>query len=356
MFAELPVRHVLIGEPQLKQLQKNVWSNRFVQGSMVSEGTKKEIRVRYRGGHTRDYPKRSYEVVRGGKTYHYNAEYDDPSMIRNALSFRFFEWIGVPCPQTRHCLLRLNGQNLGVYLEIEGVDHYFFRRRGISVQSLFYAVNDNANFSLYANDSSRKKSSLFSGYKQMIGSSDDRSKFTWFIRKLNTLGSDSSKALLSYLQLRLDIDNYLRWLAGAVLTGNYDGFDQNYAIYRHRKSQKYRIIPWDYEGTWGRNCFGKPCGSDLVRVTGYNRLTRTLLKFPAVRSKYKKLLAAMLNDPFTVRKIIPVAHAMHNAIRPHVVQDTARKWSVSEFEDEVWMIRRYIEERRRLVADALRDL
>lgn len=94
----------------------------------------------------------------------------------------------------------------------------------------------------------------------------------------------------------------------------------------------------------------------MVRVTGYNRLTRALLKCPSIRRKYKQLLAALLNDPFTVRRIIPVAHAMHSAIRPYVVRDTARKWPISEFEGEVWMIRRYIEERRRLVADALRDL
>ncbi len=356
MSAELPVRNLVIGNQQLKQLKKDVWSNRFVKGNYMNAGKLTEIRIRYRGRHTRDYPKRSYEVVRGGKTYHYNAEYDDPSLIRNALSFRFFEWIGVPCPKAKHCLLQLNGQNLGVYLEIEGVDRFFFRKRGIPVQSMFYAEDDDANFSLLAGESRKKKASLFSGYKQMIGTAEDRRRLVMFIRKLNSLGSGRSKALFAYLQLRLDIDNYLRWLAGAVLTGNYDGFDQNYALYRHRKLQKYRMIPWDYEGTWGRNCYGKPCGSDLVRVTGYNRLTRLILQNPLLREKYKRLLARILTDTFTKRRILPVAAAMQQAIRPHLMRDTARKWSIADFDGEIYMIRDYIEERRTLVADALRDL
>lgn len=79
MAGELPAKHIVIGSQQLKQLQKNVWSDRYVQAVMTAGGNKANIQIRYRGGHTREYPKRSYEVIRGGKTYHYNAEYDDPS-------------------------------------------------------------------------------------------------------------------------------------------------------------------------------------------------------------------------------------------------------------------------------------
>ncbi|TVY11944.1 CotH kinase family protein [Paenibacillus cremeus] len=355
MAAEVLERSISIHNEQLRMLQQDVWSERYVPAVMTVNGRKYDIQLRYRGGHTREYPKRSYEVIRGGRTYHYNAEFDDPSLIRNALSFRFFEWLKVPAPKTKHCLLYLNGRNLGVYLELEGVDRTFFRRRGIRMQALFYGVNDNANFSLLAPESNQPKASLMAGYQHMVGTADDRRKLVRFIRRLNT-GSSKDRMLALYLRRRLDIDNYLRWLAGAVFTGNYDGFEQNYALYRHRPSQKYRIIPWDYEGTWGRNCFGKPCGSDLVSVKGYNELTRRLLRSPAVMEQYKELLETTLENHFTVRKIIPVAEALHSAIRPHVARDTERKWSFSTFDDEVDFIEQYVKERRRLIADAIRRL
>lgn len=353
-MAELPVRHVRIGTESLRTLQKNVWSEHYVQAWMEGSGGKRvPIRIRYRGGHTREYPKKSYEIVRGGRTYHYNAEYDDPSMIRNALSFEFFRWIGVPSPQTRHCLLYMNGESLGVYLELEGVEEAFFRKRGISAGPLFYAVNDDANFGLLKGGSDRRKSSLMAGYQQMKGAPKDHERLRLFIGRINTL---RSKQLGMYLQRRLDIDNYLRWLAGAVLTGNYDGFDQNYAIYRHKTKLKYRMIPWDYEGTWGRNCYGKPCGSDLVRIQGYNKLTSKVLAFRAFRSRYKALLKQFLATSFTVERISPVAERMHQSIRPHIVRDSRRKWSISEFDGEPRFIRNYIQERRQLVQEALRNL
>lgn len=350
---ELPTRSIIIGEQEFETLEKDVWSDTFISAHMISGGKRESIKLRYRGGHTRNYPKRSYEIIRNGKTYHYNAEYDDPSMIRNALSFKFFDWIGVPCPQTRHCILKLNNESLGVYLEIEGVDRIFFRRRGIAVQSLFYAVNDYANFSLVGPESRRKKSSLFKGYQQIMGGQADRTSWKAFILRLNTL---KEPYLSRYLMKELDIDNYLRWLAGAVFTGNYDGFDQNYAVYRHKTRQKYRMIPWDYEGTWGRNCYGKKCGSDLVRVTGYNELTKKLLSNKYIRLRYKNLLRRILKYHFTVKKIDPVVLKMSQTIAPYIYKDDARKWSLSVFDDEPQLIHTYIQERRELIKRALRKL
>ncbi|GAA4842427.1 spore coat protein CotH [Paenibacillus vulneris] len=350
---ELSTRSIVIGDEERSALQKNVWSEKYVKAHMLIQGRREPILLRYRGGHTRDYPKKSYEVVRNGKTYHYNAEFDDPSMIRNALSFQFFQWIGVPSPRTRHCLLKLNGQSLGVYLEIEGVDRYFFRSRNISVKSLFYAVNDNADLTLISPETQRRKSSLFNGYEHIIGTEEDRRQWKSFILNLNTL---KGSRLGRYLKERVDIENYLRWLAGAVCTGNYDGFDQNYAVYRHKKTMKYRMIPWDYEGTWGRNCYGKKCGSDLVRIEGYNQLTSKLLSFKSVRSRYKVLLRFIVKQHLTVKKIDPVVQQMYEAIAPHIYEDSMRKWSLSIFDGEPELIRSYIRERRKIILDSLHKL
>ncbi|MEK8131508.1 CotH kinase family protein [Paenibacillus filicis] len=347
----LPVRSLVVEAGQLRILQRDVWSDRFVQAEF-SDGTQKaSIRLRYRGGHTRNYPKRSYEIRLGSRTYHYNAEYDDPSLLRNALSFQFFGWLAVPSPRAKHCLLYLNGQPLGVYLEIEGVNRSFFRRRGLKVRSLFYAVNDHANFSSRT-ESGRRKASLLDGYQRKLGTREDGRRLAAFIRRLNAPGTSRTRVI----KREMDIDNYARWLSGAVLTGNYDGFVQNYSLYRSPVTLKYRMLPWDYEGTWGRNCYGKLCGSDLVRVKGYNELTRQLLRVPSWRSAYKRRLGSALRRTFTVDRIMPVVESMHGLIRDQVRQDVSRKWTFAEFEGERGVIRRYVQERRRLVQAALERL
>lgn len=124
----LPVYHISLSPTEYQQLTSNIWSETFVNSTMQMDGKPFPIRLRYRGGHTRGYPKKSFEIRTSSRTYHFNAEYDDPSLLRNALSFRFFESIRVPAPSTQHCVLYLNGQLLGVYLRIEGVKSFFFAK------------------------------------------------------------------------------------------------------------------------------------------------------------------------------------------------------------------------------------
>jgi len=349
----LPVRNLLIGDSESVELERNLWNDRYVPAVMRTNGQSASVKVRYRGGHTRGYPKRSYEVVREGQSFHYNAEFDDPSMIRNALSFHFLPTIGVPSPRTKHVLLQRNGEPLGVYLEIEGVERKFFRRRKIGYSSLFYAINNNADFGLRVPETNRNKSSLLSGYEYRSGGSSEKSRLVSFIRGFN---ERNGSRLHNFLRMRLDTSNYLRWLGGAVLTGNYDGFEQNYAIYRHSKTGKYRIIPWDYEGTWGRNCYGRIVSSDLVDVKGYNYLTVKLLENPAMRRKYRSILSNAIKGPFTERALMPVVNGMLENIWPDLREDPYRRWTRAEFMGEAEVIRQYIRERRSIVSAAIRKM
>jgi spore coat protein H len=346
----LPVRMLRISDSTIQTMEDNLWNDRYVSAWMKTNGGTWAVSVRYRGGHTRAYPKRSYEVVRQGQAFHYNAEYDDPSMIRNSLSFAFFPMIGVPAPRTKHVLLYLNHQPLGLYLEIEGVDKSFFRRRKIGASSLFYAVNNKADFSRYLPESNRLKRSLLAGYEHRFGGRREKLKLTSFIRGFH---QRQGKELRAFLESRLDVDNYLRWLAGAVLTGNYDGFEQNYALYRSQRSGKLRIIPWDYEGTWGRNCYGRIVGSDLVSVGGYNYLTRKMLEQPKFRAQYKAILGSALDGAFTEKRLMPLIEKKVAALTPYLREDRSRKWSYSEFLGEPEVFRRYIRERRSIVETEL---
>ncbi|WP_141503998.1 CotH kinase family protein [Paenibacillus luteus] len=349
----LPARIINIDSADFQELHQNAWGRDFKPAELEMNGQTYQANFGLRGGHTRNYSKKSFEVrIEGGKTLHWNAEYDDPSMMRNALSFYFFNKIGVPSPETNHFWLIINGVPQGVYLEIEAVDSLFFQTRNIGCRSLLYAVNDSADFSLFDPVTKGKKLSLFDGYELMQGKTGTKSRLTSFVRNLNRT---SGKNLAVYTAKRLDISQYLLWLAGAVLTGNYDGFDQNYALYEHRTSGKYRIIPWDYEGTWGRNCYGKPCGSNLVRLQGYNTLTEKLFTFPACRQKYRSIIKKQLQAAFTFEKLEPVISEMHARLSPAIRNDYTRKASYDSFLAEPSFIYDYIKERRAIVQRSLKE-
>ncbi|MFC4776999.1 CotH kinase family protein [Paenibacillus sp. GCM10023252] len=349
----LPIRSIRIAAADLRELQQDAWSKQMKPVQLELEGSSYKAQFGYRGGHTRGYRKKSYEVrINGGRILHWNAEYDDPSMMRNALSFYFFNKIGVLAPKTKHFWLIINGEPQGVYLEIESVDELFFRERGRSWKSIIYAVNDSANFSLIDPITKSAKTDLFDGYEVVSGGAGTKTRLRTFLASIHKL---PRQKLQPYLARRLDIDQYLLWLAGAVLTGNYDGFDQNYALYEHGGTGKYRILPWDYEGTWGRNCYGKPCGSNLVRLEGYNHLTQAVLSYSAYRQQYKKVMTSLLRDAFTTDELVPVIQQMHSHIDSAIRHDHTRGSSYATFASEPAFMRQYISERRDILKTALQE-
>jgi len=346
--ASLPSRRIQVDPELWEAIHRDPWEDH--EADVLVDG-RIAAKLKIRGGHTRGYPKPSYELrIVNGHTFHWNAEYDDPSLIRNALSFYFFNLIGLPAPKTTHCRLYVNGRPLGVYLEIEAVVPAFFRERKIRYRSIIYAANDSAHFGLNSPQNGGPKRSLFEGYELVAGGTAAKQRLEAFVRDLNRLNGIALKRLLAR---RLDIDQYLKWLAGAVLTGNYDGFEQNYALYEHLPSGKYRILPWDYEGTWGRNCYGEICPVNQVRITGYNTLTAKLLGFREYREKYFRLLGRLLGSAFTERKLMPVVRRMINNIAAAVRTDDTRKYDYRVFQNEPQLIRRYIRGRRAYV---LREL
>lgn len=66
-----------------------------------------------------------------------NAEYKDPSMIRNKLSLDFFSELGTLSPRAEFVFLKVNGKNEGVYLELESVDEYYLRKRKLADGAIF---------------------------------------------------------------------------------------------------------------------------------------------------------------------------------------------------------------------------
>ena len=122
------------------------------------ENTSYPIEIGYRGSYTRKFRKRSYTLdfeegsFYGASKIHLNAEYRDPSLIRNKLSLDFFQDLGVLSPNSQHINLYRNGILKGVYLQLESVDDMFLKKRGLPSGPIYYAVNNDANFSLTRED------------------------------------------------------------------------------------------------------------------------------------------------------------------------------------------------------------
>ncbi|UOF89660.1 CotH kinase family protein [Fodinisporobacter ferrooxydans] len=351
---------LFIHPKDLATLKNDVWSDETVPAKWKIGKKQKEIEISYRGAYTRNLPRKSFRMecknpplLFGAREMHWNAEYNDPSLMRTKLSFEFFENIGVLTPAAQHVLLKLNGSILGLYLQIESVDDCFLQKRGMPEGAIYYASNDDANFSLLSPDDDAVKKSLLDGYTRKLGNETDDAYLRTFIYRINTIPrADFAREIMQFL----DVDLYLRWLTGVVCTQNFDGFIQNYALYANKAAGQFQMIPWDYDATWGRDVKGRPMEYDYVPIEGYNTLTARILDIPEFRHKYRKLLEEVLETHFTLKCLEHRIESLHDALRPYILSDPYRGKQIGAFDSEVNVILTFISKRNLYLRENLPKL
>lgn len=349
MSYQIPSYFLKIEEGDLEDLRSDIWSDAPVPAYIEVENVTYDIDISYRGSYTRKFRKKSYWIdfvkprrFSGSREIHLNAEYRDPSLIRNKLSLDFFQDIGILSPDSQHINLTRNGSNKGVYLQLESVDDLFLKKRDLPSGPIYYAINNNANFSLM--NGGKPKASLLSGYEQAVGKLSDDQYLYEFITEINSIPlSDFYQQISEYI----DIHKYLRWLAGAVCTMNNDAFTHNYALYRNSETGLFEIIPWDYDATWGRKVDGGIMLYDYVPIGGKkeNTLSSLLLQAPESRKLYRNTLEEILETKFTVEFLENRIVSLHQALRPHILLDPYKKKTIDKFDGEPEYIFEFIRDR-----------
>lgn len=349
----------MIEEENLEELRRDVWNDDPVAAYMKVEGTMYDIDISYRGSYTRKFRKKSYRIefidpkmFSACRGIHLNAEYKDPSLIRNKLSFDFFHDLGVLSPKSQHINFSRNGSYKGVYLQLESVDEFFLKNRGLPHGPIYYAVNNNANFSMLRDEKIKK--SLISGYQRAYGSESDDDLLHGFIKQINTSSLPNFPDEISQY---LDIDQFFRWQAGAVCTMNNDGFTHNYALYHNSETSLFEIIPWDYDATWGRKVDGGVMEYNYVPFDGKknNHLCYLLMRFPELRKRYRTILEEILSTTFTTDYMESKVVSLHETLRPHVLLDPYKKKEIDKFDKEPEFILQFIRDRNSYLKKQLVD-
>lgn len=356
----VPEYQLYIHPQDMMELRKDIWIDDPLPAVLKINKKKLEVDIAYRGSHIRSFKKKSYHIAfykpktyRNAKEIHLNAEYKDISHIRNKLSLDFFAAIGCLAPESQYIFLKLNGRNEGLYLELESVDEYFLAKRKLAKGAIFYAVDGDANFSLISDLDKDVKKSLELGYEKKCGGEEADFHLQDFIIKINTIPNALfEKEIVRYL----NVEQYLRWLAGAVLTQNYDGFVHNYALYRSDESGLFEIIPWDYDATFGRDVHGRDMPEDYVRIEGFNTLSARLLAISTFRKRYKELLTDIMKHQFTAEIFRPKIEAMVQLIRPYVQKDPYVKERTALFDKEPDLIVDFVRARSRFLVSQLGQL
>lgn len=279
---------------------------------------------------------------------------DDAMYCREVYSYdlfrRFGVWIAPRVSYTR-VSIDVEGDSkpayFGVYAVIEGVNDAFLANRkdagklvskngnlwkaswgatlspnsmsddkmGVSVTSLNPSESVNYVYDLKTN----KKTGLNAA----------RTQLKEFVNTMNGLSSGSS-ALKTFLEERLDVDQFLRAYAVNVMVGMWDDYwnGQNNYYFYFDETNKFYFIPFDYDNTLGTS-LGMNAGTQNLlawgRLDNERVLMRKVMSISEYKERYKnyiKELASADNDYFYTDKSITRIKAWHTMISPYLSNDT----------------------------------
>lgn len=229
--------------------------------------------LRVRGHSTRNSPQKSYrlkldskeeaEQWRGQRYLLLNKHPYDLTRFRNKLAFDLFQDIPhITSLRTQFVRLWVdeadgNGEtDFGLFTHVERYDKAFLRNHGLDPDGDLYKA-ENFEFFRYADQLRHQDDPLYDEdvFEQRIevkAGGDDHAPFLAMLDALNDYEQDFDEVFDRYF----DEDNYLTWFASSLLFDNRDTNSQNLFLYRASNSERFYILPWDYDGAF--DFYGQP--------------------------------------------------------------------------------------------------
>ncbi len=341
--------------------------------------------VRFRGSSSRRMPKKSFNIrfenpqplLFGSDRMNLNAMYTDPTGMREALSFGLFHLLGQPAPKTRHFDLWINGIYEGTYTHIQRVDETLLEQSGLNPEGTlvrdnfrdfeelspsafghdFYGLDRDERLALIADTFGSRGDPEWEPVLELI---------EWV--QATPTGADFAAGFAE----RVDVENFIDWLALHWILGDIDSFADDYWLYLDHDDPdaRWQFIPWDkdlalgshWRGNFfdtsndffayeyllttaqqpGNELFNKFMRTPALRDQAYARLRELLEELLPVEPRMERAaaLAEQLEDSFNIRRG-PQAFAIHPG-NHHGVAD--------RFADQAESIRDFIELRSRFLS------
>jgi hypothetical protein len=261
--------------------------------------------IAVKGSFSRRYLKKSLLITlpkgqtwQGHRRIALNAMATDPTQAREWLAWDLARALGMRIPQTGYKKLYLNGRYIGLYFDIEWMDDVMFDRLGFG-HGEFYQPDD----STFCGDFMPVNISRTTFcWKKIFPQGGDMSALTNLAKTLNDTPVENFD---TWLNEHFDAQSVIDWLVINTLTQNGDTYNKNYFLHYAPAEKKWRVIPWDYDLSWGRvadnaQAFPKNIHNEFFQylyppvVGAENPLKTKVLKNPRLYARFQTRLKEVL--------------------------------------------------------------
>ena len=209
-------------------------------------------RIEVKGSFTRMTPKKSLLIKldggkwRGASRISLNGMGTDGSMMREWLSWDLMRALGMVVPETRYTRLSINGADSGLFLRIEWIDAGLFERAGLGGDGEFFHPYD----ATFCGDLT--PASLDPARACWLKLAPRDQDFTALRALTGEIAAQPVDTFDALVDRRFDAESVVNWFAVNALVTETDTYNKNYFLYLSRKTNKWLVVPWDYDLTFGR--------------------------------------------------------------------------------------------------------
>ncbi|MCC6547254.1 CotH kinase family protein [Candidatus Sumerlaeota bacterium] len=303
----------------------------------VIDETHTDVGFRARGGvFTRPATRKSWKIdfndFVAGRSFHglesvdLNGDHNDATFLRRRMAHEILRQMGLPSPRTHFVALYINDAFWSIQIHTEHVDEefadvWFNNKDG----NLFKCRNNGTHADLIKVVGEDYKNLGGGGvYEETNNDPDsDYTDLRDLIRAINDLdGAQRFDQFESYL----NVDNWLRYIAVDVATGSWDDYwngSNNYFLYHNTKTNRFEIIPYDYDNTFGIDYFSTDWSTRSFENWGNNGfgtipspMVEALFQHSPWRRQYRRYLlqaAALLGNSANQAKL----DAWHAQLLPY---------------------------------------
>ena len=249
----------------------------------------------------------------GLKTLTLNNMVQDPSMVHELLAYEVFRAVGIAAPRTGYAYLRVNGDDYGVYLNVETPDDVFLPRWFTSTDHLYEGERVDL-----APDAAEV-------FKVDEGSESDRADLEGLIAAVNDPADGWSERVAPLA----DLEEMTRMWAVERYIGHWDGYGgnrNNYFLHTDTAG-RFSMLPWGTDQTWSTRL---PFGSDGARGRMFTRCLADSSCDALYRAALDDVRASVAGLDLEER-VTSTAEMLH----PWQIADPRREYSLAEIEAAV---------------------
>lgn len=313
----------------------------------------------------------------GVKKLNFSNGRDDPSFLREVLSYTLYQQMGVPTPRTAFVDVFINDTHLGLYTMVEQIDKNFLARHFTKTNGNLYKpeipagnlnwteedvdetsttnINNVSEINLgggrifdilkslgkdiaKASDNVEPTPPLENSLNASVDylglmdlqTNNNRPDHAALFALLDALNNEPDATFVEKIGKVLDVDEVLRYLAVSAVLKNQDsyiGFGHNYYLYE--VDGKFSIIPWDITTTFLGAIYTyylKASVSFLIDEptdgpVAERPLVARLLAVPEYLEIYHQHIKEMIDGPFSIELMNNRINELADMIHPYVVSD-----------------------------------